>query len=174
MNRISRFAAIAVVCLAAGCASQVTRVGAPETPKQSMRAVETLSVEMGPNAKAQLADNLAFDVAAMESVLRRMLQAKGLLASDGDVRLKVVVDDIRVRSTFSAMMFGIMAGTDQVNGTASLRGRNDQPLEEMKINTSYGLGGFAGGQDSMRMNWLYEEFSKKLAEELVARRDGAR
>ena len=30
----------------------------------------------------------------------------------------------------------------------------------------YALGGLAGGQDSARLNWLYEEFAKLLAQEV--------
>jgi hypothetical protein len=87
----------------------------------------------------------------------------------------VVVDDIRVRGSFSAIMFGFMAGDDHLKGTATLyRHADGKPLGSFGVKISYALGGWAGGQDTARLSWLYEEFSKKLAEELVQRRDAKR
>jgi hypothetical protein len=95
-----------------------------------------------------------------------------VLTPDGDFRLKVVVNDVRVRGTFSAVMFGFMAGDDHLNGDSIvLRKEGDESVYEFKVKTSYALGGWAGGQDAMRMDWLYEEFSKKIAEKLAALRD---
>jgi hypothetical protein len=65
-----------------------------------------------------------------------------------------------------------MAGDDHLNGDSILlRKDEDRPIYEFKVKTSYALGGFAGGQDALRMDWLYEEFSKKVADKLVALRD---
>jgi hypothetical protein len=68
-------------------------------------------------------------------------------------------------------MWGFMAGTDQLNGTATLTRLDGRPAGSFKVGTSYGLGGFGGGQDSSRLAWLYEEFAKLLTQELVALRD---
>jgi hypothetical protein len=35
-------------------------------------------------------------------------------------------------------------------------------LDKFAVSTSYALGGFAGGQDSMRVGWLYEAFAKQV------------
>jgi len=165
--------AVAVLALA-GCASQVTRTEPANVAREPVRALASFDVAMSPNSSAQLADNLRFDIAALRSTIQRALESKNLIAADGDFDLKVVVDDIRVRGTFSAIMFGFMAGDDHLNGTATLVRRDGKTLGTFGVKTSWALGGLAGGQDSARMTWLYEEFAKMLASELVERRDAKR
>lgn len=108
---------------------------------------------------------------ALTSTLERTLESRGLVTSDGDYRLKVVVNDIRVRSTFNAVMWGFMAGNDHLQGDAIVLNLEGEPKYEFGASASYALGGFGGGQDSSRMNWLYEEFSEMIADELVQKRD---
>jgi hypothetical protein len=117
------------------------------------------------------AETQKFDVAAFRGVIQRTLDAAKLVAPDGDFKLTVTVDQLRVRSTFNAIMWGFMAGTDQLNGTATVTRLDGSRVGDFKVSTSYGLGGLAGGQDSSRLAWLYEEFAKMLTQELVAMRD---
>jgi hypothetical protein len=155
----------------AGCSSQVTRPDVSAQPKPVVKALQSFTVEMAPEAKRQLADNVKFDQEELSSILRRTLDSRGLLADEGDFDLKVTVKDIRVRSTFSAVMWGFMAGDDHLRGDAAVLNREGNPVYTFGVNASYALGGIAGGQDSMRMNWLYEAFSESVAEELKAQRD---
>jgi hypothetical protein len=126
---------------------------------------------MSPNSSAQLADNLKFDIGTLRGMIDKSLQSQRLIAADGEFELKVLIDDIRVRGTFSAIMFGFMAGDDHLYGTATLRRRDGQALGSFAVKVSYALGGLGGGQDGSRLGWLYEEFAKKLTQELVERRD---
>ena len=93
------------------------------------------------------------------------------MSPDGDFKLTVTIDGLRVRCTFDAIMLGFMVGTEQLNRTATLTRLDGRPVGDFKVSTSYGLGGFGGGQDSSRLAWLYEEFAKMLTQELVALRD---
>ena len=173
-NRAAR-ALVATIALAlCACASQVTRPpAAAGAAPEPVRALSSFTVSMSPHANAQLADNLKFDIAALRTKVGLALGSRNLLADDGDFELAVVVNDIRVRGTFSAVMFGFMAGDDHLDGTATLR-RGDKTLGSFGVKTSWALGGIAGGQDDARLGWLYEEFAKQLADELVARRDAGR
>ena len=167
------FAVIAALALSA-CASQVTRTEPAGTPREPVRALVSFDVTMSPSSTAQLSDNLKFDLDALRAMIQRTLDSKNLIAPDGDFVLKVAVDDIRTRSTFTAIMFGFMAGDDHLNGTATLLARDGKPVGSFGVKVSYALGGIAGGQDTARLSWLYEEFAKKLTDELVERRDGKR
>ena len=163
---------LVAIALLNGCASAVTVPEAHRATKPAVRALEGFTVELSPQAKEQLPANIKFDVGALNKAMDRTFAARGLVAADGDYRLKVVVTDIRVRSTFNAMMWGFMAGDDHVNGDAILsRKGDDSQVHEFQIKTSYALGGFAGGQDAARMQWMYEEFAKKVADYLVEKRD---
>ena len=156
----------------AGCASQIVEPDTATTSRPTVKALESFSVELSPKAKEQLADDVKFDTNALSTKLDLALRNKGLIATDGDFRLKVVVSDVRVRGTFNAVMWGFMAGDDHLNGDSVLfRKEVDDPVYQFKVKTSYALGGFAGGQDAMRMDWLYEEFSTKIADKLVALRE---
>lgn len=63
------------------------------------------------------------------------------------------------------------APSSHLNGTVTLSRRDGNPVGSFGIKTSWALGDIAGGQDSARMSWQDEEFAKKLAQELVERRD---
>jgi hypothetical protein len=172
MKQVRSFAIVVVLSLLAACASQVVEPDAAGKSKPTVKALESFSVELSPKAKEQLADDVKFDTNALHKKLELALNNKNLVAADGDFRLKVVVTDVRVRGTFSAVMFGFMAGDDHLNGESILlRKEGDEQVYEFKVKTSYALGGWAGGQDAMRMDWLYEEFSKKIAERLASLRD---
>ena len=154
-----------------GCSSQVTRPDGADADRPVIRALQDFTVEMSPDARTQLADNVKFDIDALTSTMRRTLEGRGLVTSEGDHRLKVVVNDIRVRSTFNAVMWGFMAGNDHLQGDAIVMNLEGEPVYEFGASASYALGGFGGGQDSSRMNWLYEEFSEMIADELSKKRD---
>jgi Domain of unknown function (DUF4410) len=172
MNQMRSFAILIVLSLLSACASQVVETDTATATKPIVKALESFSVELSPKAKQQLADDVKFDVNALYKKLELTLANRQLIAADGDFRLKVVVTDVRVRGTFSAVMWGFMAGDDHLNGDSILlRKEGDESVYQFKVKTSYALGGWAGGQDAMRMDWLYEEFSKKIADKLVALRD---
>lgn len=154
-----------------GCSAQIKRPTDATAPKPEVRALSGFALEMAPSAREQLVDNIKFDVDELEGTMLRTLEAKDLMASDGDYSLKVVVKDIRVRSTFSAVMFGFMAGDDHLIGDAIVFDREGRPVYTYVAEASYAFGGVGGGQDSARLNWLYEEFSEVIADELVVQRD---
>jgi len=162
-----------LIATLAGCASQVTRPPEAAIARAPVRALTSFEVEISPQAKAAMADpeTQKFDPGAFRGVIQRTLDAAKLVSPDGDFKLTVTVDQLRVRSTFNAIMWGFMAGTDQLNGTATLTRLDGTPVGNFKVDTSYGLGGIGGGQDSSRLAWLYEEFAKMLTQELVALRD---
>jgi hypothetical protein len=166
-----RIIAIALALALSACSTQVKRPTAAEQPKPVIKALESYAVELSPQAKSQLPDNVKFDAEAFTATLKRTLEARNLVAPDGDFRLKVVVEDIRVRGTFNAVMWGFMAGDDHLYGDAILENREGKVVYTYRVESSYALGGLAGGIDSTRLNWLYEDFSKHVADELAEKRD---
>ena len=168
-----RIAMALLIATLAGCAAQVTRPPEAATTREPVRALTSFEIEISPACKASMAnaETQKFDPAALRAVIQRTLDGAKLLSPDGDFKLTVTIDQLRVRGTFNAIMFGFMAGADQLNGTAKLTRLDDRPVGDFKVETTYALGGLAGGLDSTRISWLYEEFAKVLTTELVARRD---
>jgi hypothetical protein len=160
--------------LAAGCASGVKRADDAARRQAYFSAGGTVArdvtLTLDSNAKTQLADNLKFDPDRLLSTVRTALDAKGLLAKKPEPtlpRIEIVITDIRVRSNFSAVMFGFMAGSDSVTGEVIARDAGGKELQRFTVSASYALGGLAGGQDDTRMGWLYETFTKEVIKEIT-------
>ena len=158
----------------AGCAAGVKRTD--DTAKRQAyfagggKLAKDVSVSMSKNAREQLADNLKFDQEKLLATVKRALGAKGLLAKAPDDKLptiEIVVTDIRVRSSFSAVMWGFMAGDDHINGEVVARDQAGRELQRFQVSAAYALGGLAGGQDETRMSWLYETFAQETVNELT-------
>ncbi|CAM2179401.1 TPA: DUF4410 domain-containing protein [Burkholderia orbicola] len=172
MKSLIRHAALAFVTIGflSGCASSVTRdasdtagaaVTASTTPFGKKPVIVTVTLDNA--AQEALKDNLKFDAKKLQEKIEHALDARKLLAkadATDAMHLNVKVTGIRVRSSFSAVMFGFMAGSDYVDGTVTFADADNHPVDHFKVSASYALGGIAG-IDSMRMDWLYEKFTEK-------------
>ena len=85
--------------------------------------------------------------------------------------MEVLVKDMRVRSNFSAVMFGFMAGSDSVTGDVILKDPSGSEMDRFEVSVSYALGGLGGGHDSARMGWLYEKFAEETVNELIGEKE---
>ena len=100
-------------------------------------------------------------------MIERHLDGRGLLNNQSNQTVEVSINSFRVRSGFSAVMFGFMAGSDSIQGVVAVKNAAGQYIKRAEVSASYALGGIAGGQDSSRMGWLYEEFAKHVVAELT-------
>lgn len=159
---------ITVLALA-GCASGVMREGGAGAKATKLADPKIASVRIYLNDTAQKlhADNVKFNPDALRSTIQRTLEARQLVTADSKQRMEVEITDMRVRSTFSSVAFGFMAGADSVKGNVLVFGADGKSLTKFEVSASYALGGLAGGMDDARMNWLYEEFAKLTTNELV-------
>jgi hypothetical protein len=175
MKGILRAVLLAVAMTAlAGCATSIKQ--AADADKRAAyfagggKLAQDVTISLSKEAQAKLTDNLKFDQQRLLSTVRRALEAKGLLASAPDPSLptiQIVVTDIRVRSSFTAVMFGFMAGSDLIDGDVIARDASGKELQRFSVSASYALGGLAGGQDESRMGWLYEAFAQQTVDELT-------
>ncbi|MDN7889834.1 DUF4410 domain-containing protein [Burkholderia cepacia] len=173
MKSVFRHAALALVTIGflSGCASSVTRdasdpAGAAVTASTMKFGTKPVVVKVTLDNTAQeaLKDNLKFDAKKLQEKIESALDARKLLAkadSTDAMHLNVEVNGIRVRSSFSAVMFGFMAGNDHVDGTVTLVDADNHQIDRFKVSASYALGGIAGGMDDTRMSWLYEKFTEQ-------------
>ena len=150
-----------------GCAGTIKQDPRVQGDVSRLEGVAQVSALMSPDAAKQLADNFQFNRDELANFLRRRLEAKGLISPASTHQVQIVVTDIRVRSGFAAIMFGAMAGDDHVSGRVRVLDAQGRALRSFDVNASYALGGLAGGQDGMRMNWLYDKFSELAAAELA-------
>jgi hypothetical protein len=157
-----------------GCASGYTRgpeaKGIAEFKASSANPVSKVTVELTPEVKEKLKDSLKFDQQSLLGKIELALSNHELLnkaKKDGATELHVTVTHVRVRNTFNAVMWGAMSGNDSIEGDVTIKDGSGATLDQFHVDSSYALGGFAGGQDSVRMNWLYEAFSTQVVSALT-------
>jgi hypothetical protein len=140
----------------------VAKVEYRPTPSTPLAGV---TVELTPEVMRKLENSFKFSADEFRAVVERALTSNQLLdaskASSAPV-LKIKVTKIRVRSTFNAMMWGAMAGNDSLTGEVTIVDTKGTVLDKLQVSASYALGGWGGGQDAMRLNWLYEAFVKEM------------
>jgi len=172
MNREVFTAIFVFVFALGGCSTSVKRPDSAGSSKPIVKALQGFEVTLSDQAQEQWADNVKFDVKTFNSTLERSLNANKLIAEEGSFRLKVVIDDIRVRSTFNAIMWGFMAGEDHLHGDVIILDLEDKAVYQFRPEVSYAFGGVAG-TDSTRMNYLYESFAEAVVEELLEQKDAS-
>ena len=78
------------------------------------------------------------------------------------------VKDIRVRGNFNAIIWGFMAGNDHLTGDVIVKDANGAEVDRFEVSSSYAFGGLAGGQESVRLDWLYKSFAEEAVAELTS------
>lgn len=161
--------AVVIVSSMLGCASAVKRdepVAQAATMELAGQKYSTLNLFLSDDAKKLLADNIKFNPDELKVTIQRVLEARNQLAAGSPYQIDIEITNFKVRSNFSAVMFGFLAGADSVVGNVYIGDKGGRRLAKYEVSASYALGGMAGGQDDTRMGWLYEEFAKQLVNEL--------
>jgi hypothetical protein len=182
MNRSSVLITMVLVMTAlAGCASSVQRpspaasaANSTAVPKRIVLSPASqagqVSMSLTDEAKKKISDNLKFDQDELLDHVKRAMTAKELLApapANGLPTIEIRITSVRVRTNFSAVMWGFMAGADSIGGDVIVKGTDGQPTDSFHVSVSYALGGLAGGQDSARMDWMYEKFAEETLKGLT-------
>lgn len=173
MKKYARIAALGVAAfLLAGCAGSVKREANLGNDHRVVASkFQGITITLNDNAKSELVENSRFDAERLRSTVQRILEAKGLIVPTADTKINIEITDIRVRSNFTAVMFGFMAGADHIEGKVIPVDRGNKPLDSFDVSASYALGGLGGGQDDARMGWLYDKFAELTVKELSGTTD---
>ena len=166
VRRVLGLLPIAALALLAGCAGTIKQDGRVAGDISRLEGVAQVVALMSPDAAKQQIDNPQFNRDELATRLRQRLEAKGLTASSATHRVEIVVTDVRVRGAFAAIMFGFMAGDDHVTGRVRVLDASGRALRSFDVHASYAFGGVAGGQDGVRMNWMYDKFADMAMAEL--------
>jgi hypothetical protein len=157
---------LVVGCLfVTACASSVQRRAESESYRYGGEKFSKVELSVDPAAAKDPDDLVRFENQKLQGIIERSLEANGLLNAASPSTVKVVITDLRLRSTFNAFMWGFMAGDDHIVGDVALVAENGETRHLYKVAASYALGGFAGMNET-RMGWLYEEFAKLTVAEI--------
>ena len=150
------------------CATSVKQLETVETETHRLtgQKFENISVSLSQEAQGKLSENPTFNSDEFKNVVKKKFEESNLMSTTSEYSININVTDVRTRSTFTAIMFGFMAGDDHIVGTVTVTDKGGKTIKSFEISASYALGGLAGGQDSMRMNWLYEKFAELTIAEL--------
>lgn len=162
MSRLAKslFAALALSIGLVGCGGSVKRPdGAQTTAVTGISKFNGVEVALSAEAQKQLVDNLKFDTDAFKRQIQSKLSAAQLIDSNSGHSLGVTITGVRVRGSFSAVMFGALAGADSVDGDVNVLDKDKKVLRTFKVSATYAFGGLAGGIDSVRLGYLYEKFA---------------
>jgi len=165
--RIRFYGVLGTLVILGGCASGVTRTdsraGSVFKPTADI-PINQVNVSMTEDVRTHLKDNNKFNPDELRGKIQNTLAINKLYNAQqpASITLDVVVTRVRVRSTFNAIMWGAMAGNDAIEGTVTVKDASGKVIDNFGVNTSYALGGFAGGQDGSRIGWLDEAFAKQV------------
>jgi hypothetical protein len=152
---------VASALLIGGCAGTAVRKDTVDIqPAAGLLKVKSVEVHTSPKAKEQLPENIKFDPKAFAGTMERTLSGSGLQEGGSGNTLDIEITNIYIRGTFSAVMLGVFAGVDNVSGNVRVLDASGKALRTFEISAGYGFGGWAGGQDSIRVNYLYEKFAE--------------
>jgi len=166
-SKILSVAAMALLC--AACAGTAHRTESPGSAAAAgTLKVRSVEARVSDKAKEQLAENIKFDLNTLRSTVERTLSASNLEDAGVTATLDVEVTNVYIRGSFTATMFGFFAGADNIGGNVRVLDPEGRVLRSFDVDASYALGGFAGGQDSVRLNYLYEKFAELTRDQLRA------
>ena len=167
LNRLApRILSMCLLMLLTACAGTVKREPGQMNKTYVTAGVAAVQVSMTPEAQALLKDNPQFNSRDLQGYIQRRLEGNGTFNAAAAERVEVVVTSIRVRSTASAVIFGVLAGQDHMEGKVRVFSPEGRRLHSFDVNASYAFGGAAGG-DGLRMGWMYEKFSELVLAELT-------
>lgn len=177
MKKVTGIFCIIIASGLIGCASTVNRntanIKESSVVKEEMVKVlkfsplKSLTVTLDANAQKKLTDNTNFSRDNLYNKINSTLTASQYLqtqAINSNLKIEVVVTNLRVRSGVSAIMLGFLAGADSITGQVYVKD-GEKVIDNFEVDITYAFGGAMGDTDT-RMNWMYESFSNKILEEL--------
>lgn len=149
-----------VAFLLSSCASSV-RHSVSDYQYQGEK-FQALSVSVTPELEAGL-QNTDFDKEQLAKSITHQLKKHQLWDEDGgSASLQVYVDDIRIRSVMTALVFAFLAGDDHIRGDVTILDGVQNPLHTFRASTSFAMGGLVGSEGDMRWDWLYQSFAEQI------------
>ncbi len=106
----------------------------------------------------------------LESRIVAELKSSDLYDDTENNTVKVLINSIYIRNAFNAIMFGFMAGADNIDGTVTIF-KGDMELASFDIKASYALGGLGGGQNVSRLGWLSNKFAELTTKTILGKSD---
>ena len=167
MKTLSKLFVVGLLITLISCSSKVQHLQ-DESVSYTYGGEKYGNVELMVNKDATEDPNdiVRFDDKKLQEMIKKKLEVAGLIDETVVSKVKIEITDIRIRSAFNALMWGVMAGNDHIRGNVSLLNNDGKPIYKFHVSASYALGGFAGLNET-RMGWLFEKFSELTLQEIA-------
>ncbi|MCP3874480.1 MAG: DUF4410 domain-containing protein [Desulfobacteraceae bacterium] len=169
MKSLLKITALFLILTCISCSSKAQRPQEHSNYEYSGEKYAKVELSINKTASKDLDDIVRFDDKKLCEMIEKKLAVSGLIEEASSNKVKVEITDIRIRSSFNAIMWGVMAGDDHITGDVSLIGEDGRTICKFEIYASYALGGFAGMNET-RMSWLFEKFSELTLKEIAGER----
>ena len=161
---------LACMLLFTACSSSVKRADGFLNYKYMGQKFNKINISLSSEAQDKYAGKTLFNPGRLSWAIKRQIKDKGLFSEISEDLIEIVVTDIRTRSSFSADMFGVMAGADRLEGDVFIKDAEGKVLNSFRISASYALGGRYGGNDDIRMEWLYGKFAQITVQNILGKK----
>ncbi|MCW5300402.1 hypothetical protein DXT88_19700 [Herbaspirillum lusitanum] len=158
------------VALLSGCAGTIQRENGSMKATFATTSINSVELKLSEEATLLQAENPIFSQKELLDFIERKLGGLDLVKADSPYRAEITINRFRIRSAFNAIMWGIMAGADSIDGKVRIFDSGNKQVHAFDVTASYGLGGIAGG-DSTRINWLYNKFTELAVAEMMGKTD---
>src|SRR3569832_2484330 len=156
-----RLAIILSAVMLAGCAAGVKQAIVVFWLFLTTQPAKSISISLNDEVKTKVSVYLKFDQSALLNTVKRALTARNLLNEskpDASHTIEIVMKDFRVRSNFTAVMFGFMAGNDSITGDVVLRDAAGESAQGIGSADFEAVQLFSGGMVVAWLGWLFVFF----------------
>jgi uncharacterized protein DUF4410 len=161
MKKLQYVLTALVMVMLTACSGNVKNLSVDSNYKYAGEQYGAVNVD---TSKATISDDGSFDKIALKQKIQEILEKENLIKSTSAETIRINIKNVRLRSEGAAVLLGFLAGADSLEGTVTLLGKDGQVVNQFDIDASYAAGGFIGGQDGMRMEWLYGKFGELTAQ----------
>lgn len=160
------------LALLTACGSSMTRPDDSPALNLKGQQFKSVDVKVATEMREKFSGNSIFKETVLRENILRLLRVNKFVPNLGDETngeyvLEVTVINGRIRSNFSAVFWGVMAGPDLLDGEVSVKKTTGEFVGRFRVNANYAFGGAAGGKEQVRMNWLYDAFAKQVVAGLL-------
>ena len=125
----------------AGCGGNIKKTNNINSIENT--TLSSIDVIVTGEVKKELGVNSVFNAATLKQEIETKLQKASLKDINSQYQLTISVNDVRYRSSASAVLLGFMAGNDHIYGRAIIKNNAGNIVNEFDVNTSYAFGGVA-------------------------------
>jgi hypothetical protein len=135
-----------------------------------IQTLKTVTLVLAPQITAKAIDDARFDTTALLDAVRSELRSRNLLDDSGssaDRTADISIDDLSLRPTSNAVVFGRVISAGRVSGDIGVHASDRSELQSFRIVAESRVSVAASGKDTNALGPLYRRFAVLVADSLA-------